>query len=461
MNYVEGKGMNKIKRTLISMIVFLFVFCLSVIIDIPSPFATIRSETSETVTDSEVEGDTTTATTEATTEDDIEIEQFSYKTGSIVTFWDDPSLATQDTVEATDIQEDGSSADITGAITLQEPLAAIDATNALIQETPILDAESTEVPPTDVAEEQEEALYANIGISIAKEFVNIRNEASTDGQILGKLYKNSAVEIIDTSGDWYRVVSGSVKGYVKAEFIQTGIPDDELVEKYGELSILVTVDGLNVREKADTESAKLDVIYQNEIYPVLDTNKEWIRINIPDDKTAGYIKREHAELIVDFKDAVSKEEEEELLKLQADERAKKETEVKYQEGVSYSQDELRLLACLVHSEAGTQSYEGKLAVANVVLNRVNSSKYPDTIKDVIYQSGQFSVAKSGSLSKQLANYDNYSSSSQQLSIKAAKAALEGANNIGSRLYFHSYRAAVKKGYEKKNNCVKLGDHLFW
>jgi spore germination cell wall hydrolase CwlJ-like protein len=171
--------------------------------------------------------------------------------------------------------------------------------------------------------------------------------------------------------------------------------------------------------------------------------------------------REFADVIIDFKDAVSKEEEEELLKLQVEERAKKETEVKQQEGVSYSQQDLKLLACLVHAEAGSQSYEGKLAVANVVLNRVKSSKYPDSIEAVIYQPGQFSVAKSGSLAKQLANYENYSSSSQRLSIKAAKAALEGANNIGSRLYFHSYRAAVNKGYDQKETSVKLGGQLFW
>ena len=135
--------------------------------------------------------------------------------------------------------------------------------------------------------------------------------------------------------------------------------------------------------------------------------------------------------------------------------------MKHQDGVNYSNAELKLLACLVHSEAGTQSYEGKLAVANVVLNRVESSKYPDSIKSVIYQSGQFSVAASGSLSKQLDNYDNYCSTSQSLSIKAAKAALEGSNNIGTRLYFHSYKAAVNKGYDEKSTSVKLGDHLFW
>ncbi len=439
--------MNKNKRALVSMIVFLSVFCLSAIFDIPNNLTSkVSVQTKE-----EVQEITEPKAAALTSTDDNEIESFTYKTSSIVTIRENPYMAMEGSADTTDIHENEILTDNSGTSEAEKSTEA--AARAAVAEE----------PQTREAEEkdQEEALYANIGISIAKEYVNIREEASTDSEVLGKLYKDCAVEILKASGDWYHVESGSVKGYVKAEFIRTGIPDEELVEKYGEPSIIVTVDGLNVREKADTGSDKLTVIYHNEIYPVLDSDDDWIKINIPEDKTAGYIKREYAQLMVDFKDAVSKEEEEELLKLQAEERAKKETEIKKQDSVSYSQEELKLLACLVHSEAGTQSYEGKLAVANVVLNRVKSSKYGGSIKSVIYQPGQFSVAKSGSLSKQLSNYDNYSSNSQQLSIKAAKAALEGSNNIGSRLYFHSYKSAVRKGYDKKETSVKLGDHLFW
>lgn len=448
--------MNKSKRALISMIVFLSVFCLSAFIYIPIPLTTAE-EATEADTLQTIKSDLVT-----NTEDNNEIESFSYESGSALTLWEEASLATENTAEAMDIQEDNASEENSSADTKELKETEVTST-ALSEDTPTQETTDAMDTPTVKTEEVEPkvALYANIGISVAKDFVNIRQEASTDSDILGKLYRDSAAEIIDTKGDWYLIESGSVKGYVNAEFIKTGLSDDELIEKYGKLSIIVTVDGLNVREKADTESSKLDVIYMNEIYPVLNTNEEWIKINIPDDNINGFIKREFADVIVDFKDAVSKEEEEELLKLQAEERAKKETEVKQQEGVSYSQEDLMLLACLVHAEAGSQSYEGKLAVANVVLNRVKSSKYPDSIEAVIYQPGQFSVAKSGSLSKQLANYNNYSSSSQRLSIKAARAALEGANNIGTRLYFHSYRAAVNKGYDKKDSSVKLDDQLFW
>lgn len=320
--------------------------------------------------------------------------------------------------------------------------------------------------------ESELSVYSDIGISIAKSYVNIREKPNTDSDIKGKLHKDSAAKILDSIDDWYLVESGSVKGFVNKKYIKTGLPDDELIKTYGKLGVSVNTDGLNVREKPSTDSKKLTVIYKNEHYNVIKLEDDWIKIDITDENITGYINSEYVELLVAFQNAVSKEEEEELIRLQEEEekklknkqeeeRIKKETQHKHRDEVDYTEDELKLLACLVHAEAGNQSYEGKLAVANVVLNRVKSRKYPGTIKDVIYQSGQFSVASSGSLDKQLKRYKNYSSKSQLLTIKAAKAALEGTNNIGDRLYFNGYKTAIKSGYDKKKTSVKIGDHLFW
>lgn len=341
-----------------------------------------------------------------------------------------------------------------------------------LQEELELDTQKEPLLSQDITPEAIPSAYADIGISIANDYVNIRDKATVDSEINGKLYKDSAARVLDTVGDWYHIESGSVKGYVKTDYIKTGIPDEELIDKYGMLRVSISTEGLNVREEPDIESNKLTVVYQNEVYPVIDLDDEWLKVDINDDRVIGYVYREFVELLVDFKKAISKEEEEELIKLQEDERIKKEklleeerikkeTEVKYRDEVDYNQEELKLLACLVHAEAGDQSYDGKLAVANVVLNRVKSDKYPKTIEAVIYQSGQFTVAKSGSLSKQLDKYEAYSTKSQLLTIKAAKAALAGANNIGSRLYFNAYESAVNKGYDEKKNCIKIEDHLFW
>lgn len=473
----------KTKRTVISMIVVLSVFCLSVVFDIQRHIYTtddtpnkvdeslatessafteeLNKSTTESNRLTEVSSKLTEVSNIPTDESNNLIEEFIDSSIQQFSYMNEPLILPPPTLKD-DLQEESE-------LSAEEQLQAAD-----LSQTDAISSEmtddalsnnitvNTEEDVTIVEEPEEiEALYSNIGISIANSYVNIRKSASTDSEVLGKLYRDSAAEILETDGEWYYVESGSVKGYVSSNFIKTGIPDDEIIEKYGTLSIIVKVDGLNVREEPDIESDKLTVIYMNEIYPVLDLQDEWIKVDITDDKEIGYIMREYTELIVDFEDAISKEEELELLRLKEEERIKKETEVKYRDEVNYSNSDLKLLACLVHSEAGNQSYEGKLAVANIVLNRIKSRKYPNNIKDVIYQSGQFSVASSGSLAKQLSNYDNYSSNSQRLSAKAARAALEGANNIGNRLYFHSYKSALKKGYDSKPNSVKLDDQLFW
>ena len=73
------------------------------------------------------------------------------------------------------------------------------------------------------------------------------------------------------------------------------------------------------------------------------------------------------------------------------------------EAAAAQQAEKELLASLIFCEAGNQPYEGQVAVGAVVMNRINSSSYPDTMEEVIYQSGQFSPAMSGWLDRVRAN----------------------------------------------------------
>ena len=94
-------------------------------------------------------------------------------------------------------------------------------------------------------------------------------------------------------------------------------------------------------------------------------------------------------------------------------------------------DDAYLLACIVYCEAGNQSYEGQLAVANIVLNRVKSSMFPNTISEVIYQSGQFGPVYNGSLDRTLANGPS------SACVQAANDALAGSNNIGNLLFFNN------------------------
>jgi len=159
-----------------------------------------------------------------------------------------------------------------------------------------------------------------------------------------------------------------------------------------------------------------------------------------------------------------------------EEAEEKEPEV---EKPTYSESELRLLSCLIYSEAGNQNYNGMLAVANVVLNRVKSDAYwhVNTVKEVIYDnkwSVQFAVTIKGRsgrsmLDNALKLYDTrkFTGSNPEAqkkamnkAIKAAKAALTGTNNIGSYLCFQNKRSAssIKRRY---SDYKILDDHIFY
>ena len=97
--------------------------------------------------------------------------------------------------------------------------------------------------------------------------------------------------------------------------------------------------------------------------------------------------------------------------------------------VAASEEEEALFAALIYCEAGGESYEAQLSVASVVVNRINSDRFPDNLVDVIYQKGQFSPAASGRLALVL-EQDRATESCRQ----AAKEALAG-NISGDWLFF--------------------------
>lgn len=111
-----------------------------------------------------------------------------------------------------------------------------------------------------------------------------------------------------------------------------------------------------------------------------------------------------------------------------------------------SEDDIYLLAAIIHCEARGESYEGQVAVGAVVLNRMMSKDFPDNIKDIIYESRQFSPVSSGAFDRVLLSGEINSSC-----ISAAQDALNGVNPIGNCLYFSSVKSA---------SGLKIGNHIF-
>ncbi len=129
---------------------------------------------------------------------------------------------------------------------------------------------------------------------------------------------------------------------------------------------------------------------------------------------------------------------------------------------TYTKAELRLMSAIIFCEAGAESYTGKVAVGIVIMNRVRSKKYPNTLKGVIYQKGQFTPARSGKLKQALKDYDKgkFTMKNHRDSIKAAKKVLKGCTTItlkGKKVNMKSY--LFFSGY-LSNRRLKIGNHMF-
>ena len=134
------------------------------------------------------------------------------------------------------------------------------------------------------------------------------------------------------------------------------------------------------------------------------------------------------------------------------------TDITYNPTMSVSDDDIWLMACIIDWEAAYQPYAGKLAVANVILNRVRSGHYPGTVSGVVYQRSQFSGVSDGTgnpsdrFAARLANGPRNTECMQ-----AALEALSGVNNIGG---YTSFRALYTVDVNNYSDFVIIGDHIF-
>ena len=118
--------------------------------------------------------------------------------------------------------------------------------------------------------------------------------------------------------------------------------------------------------------------------------------------------------------------------------------------INLSNEEILLLSKLVTSEARGESYEGQVAVAAVVINRVKDNRFPNSIEDVIYQKNAFSVVKDGSI-----NMDPTDEA-----YRAAQDALYGEDPTEKAVYFWNPKISTCKWIEKLQPHLKIGNHVF-
>lgn len=166
----------------------------------------------------------------------------------------------------------------------------------------------------------EEDLYRRLVIAQVKNYVNVRSIPSTEGEIIGKLYNNSVGTFLSEENGWYQISSGSVTGYVKAEYCVTGDEAVAIAKAVGKRIATVTTQTLRVRREPTTESSVIGMLPLGEELIVLDDTEGWAKVDV--EEGIGWVSKDYISIHGEFVQAESREEEAARLAKEAEERRK-------------------------------------------------------------------------------------------------------------------------------------------
>ena len=272
------------------------------------------------------------------------------------------------------------------------------------------------------------AMASGIGVIDAKDMLDIHAEANTASAVIGQVMEDGHVAILAKYNDWVQIQAGEIAGWVPAEnLVETEISNEEAVAANEQV----------IAERTG-ETASEDEFFAEE--------------EVQQDETAA-LQAEASEAAQNEIEEVQAAEEaarieaEAQAKAAAEEAARIAAEAQAAQTAAISAEELKLLANIIYCEAGSESYVGKVAVGNVIMNRVKSASQPNTITEVVYAKGQFSPVRNGSLQRALSS-DKADAACYQAAIEA----LAGAQPVGGKLFF------------RRNNGRSgqvIGHHVFY
>ena len=323
------------------------------------------------------------------------------------------------------------------------------------------------------------AMASGIGVIDAKDMLDIHAEANTASAVIGQVMEDGHVAILAKYNDWVQIQAGEIAGWVPAEnLVETEISNEEAVAANEQViaertGATASEDEFFAEEEVQQDEtaalqAEASKAAQNEIEEV-QAAEEAARIEAEAQAKAAAEEAAQLEAEAQAKaaaeeaarleaEAQAKAAAEEAARLEAEAQAKAAEEAARlaaeaqqaalaAQTAAISAEELKLLANIIYCEAGSESYVGKVAVGNVIMNRVKSASQPNTITEVVYAKGQFSPVRNGSLQRALSS-DKADAACYQAAIEA----LAGAQPVGGKLFF------------RRNNGRSgqvIGHHVFY
>ena len=317
------------------------------------------------------------------------------------------------------------------------------------------------------------AMASGIGVIDAKDMLDIHAEANRASVVVGQVMDDGHVAILAKYNGWVQIQAGDIAGWVPAEnLVETEISNEEAVAA----NVQVIAERTGATASEDEFFAEEEV-QQDETAALQAEASEAAQNEIEEVQAAEEAARAEAEA----KAAAEAQAAEEAARAEAEAKAAAEAQAAAEEAARIaaeaqakaaeeaariaaeaqqaalaaqaaqtavvSAEELKLLANIIYCEAGSESYVGKVAVGNVIMNRVKSASQPNTITEVVYAKGQFSPARNGSLQRALSS-DKANATCYQAAIEA----LAGAQPVGEKLFF------------RRNNGRSgqvIGHHVFY
>ena len=152
--------------------------------------------------------------------------------------------------------------------------------------------------------------YANLGIAEVSGYLNVRKTPESFGEVIGKLPKGGACEILDTSTDgWYKISSGGVTGYVSSQYVYTGDEAKKLAAENVAERAVIDADKLNVRSEPKADANVVEQVFKNERYDIRGQQDGWIQIS------SGYISADYVTVKYALDEAIKQDMRQTVLSL--------------------------------------------------------------------------------------------------------------------------------------------------
>ncbi len=295
--------------------------------------------------------------------------------------------------------------------------------------------ELTELSEANGGQKETDLVMANVQVAM-----NVRQEADEESEKVGLLYKDCGGRILERKDGWTRIRSGDLVGWASDEYLLFGEDAEALANEVGNLIVQIETDTLCVRQEPEEDAEAIGFIPRDEELEIIDQlDGDWISVDYEGE--TGYVSSEYVD--IDF----HIDEGETLIAINRREEEERQAKLTANRGaVVVGGDDTRLLAALIFCEAGIETYNGKLAVGAVVMNRVRSPAYPNTISGVIFASGQFTPAMNGKVARV------YGGDIPESCWEAARAAINGETNVGDATHFR--RAGNHEG-------LLIDRQVFW